>query len=201
LFKMLSTLKHSPIPQLTRGQQKGLFLLSLLIFVFLGFQYWKSGQKPDQWVHNLRPEKGITIELKGNVKRPGLLSYSHPPTVQQVIQDAGGLKQSRGLAVTASNLILENDLSLAIFQKDDGDVFLQQGPLSGKALWILGRPIPLNRATAEDLGGLPGVGPTLAGRIIEYREARGGFSSLDELKEVKGIKEKTFEKIKGHFTL
>ena len=198
---MLSTLKHSPVPQLTRGQQKGLFLFSLLIFVFLGFQYWKSGQNTGLGVHNPRPEKGITIELKGIVKRPGLFSYSQPPTVQRVIWDAGGLIQSRGLAATTENLVLENDLSLAILLKDDGEVFLRQGPLSGKALWILGRPIPLNRATAEDLSGLPGVGPTLAGRIIEYREARGGFSSLDELKEVKGIKEKTFEKIKGHFTL
>jgi competence protein ComEA len=201
LFKMLSTLKHCPFPQLTRGQQKGLFLFSLLIFVFLGFQYWESGQNPGLGIHNPRPEKGITIELKGNVKRPGLLSYSQPPTVQQVIWDAGGLGQSRGLAPTAASMVLESDLSLAVLQKDDGDVSLRQGPLSGKALWILGRPIPLNRATAEDLGGLPGVGPTLAGRIIEYREVHGGFSSLDELKEVKGIKEKTFEKIKGHFTL
>lgn len=201
MFKKLNTLKHSPIPQLTRGQQKGLFPFSLLILIFLGFQYWGSNHKPDLAIHNPRSEKRITIELKGEVKRPGILSYSQPPTVQQVIWDAGGLSRSRGLAASAASMVLEKDLSLTILQQDDGDVFLRQGPLSGKALWILGRPIPLNRARAEDLGGLPGVGPTLAERIIEYREAHGGFSSLDELKEVKGIKEKTFDKIKGHFTL
>ncbi len=198
---MLKTPKHNPIPQLTRAQQKGLFLFSLLIFVFLGFQYWRLSQKPGLAINNPRSEKGITIELNGKIKRPGLLSYSQPPTVQQVIQDAGGLIQGRELAAAAATMVLMNDLSLTVLQKENGEVCLQQSPLSGKALWILGRPIPLNRATAEDLGGLPGVSPTLAGRIIEYREAHGGFSSLDELKEVKGIKEKTFEKIKGHFAL
>ncbi len=155
---MPSTLKHYPIPQLTRAQQKGLFLFSLLIFVFLGFQYWRLGQKADLAIHNPRFEKRITIELKGKVKRPGLLSYSQPPTVQQVIQDAGGLRQNRGLAATAATMVIESDLSLTVLQKDNGEVFLQQSPLSGKALWILGRPIPLNRATAEDLGVLPEVG-------------------------------------------
>lgn len=193
--------KRFPVLQLTCAQQKGLFLFSLLIFVFLGFQYWGLGRKPGLTINNPRFEKGITIEINGQVKRPGLLSYSQPPRVQRVIQDAGGLMQNRRLAATAATVVLESDLSLTVLQKDNGEVFLQQSPLSGKALWILGRPIPLNRATAEDLGGLPGVGPALAGRIIEYRQAHGGFSSLDELKEVKGIKGKTFEKIKGHFAL
>ncbi len=83
----------------------------------------------------------------------------------------------------------------------NGKIFIQQKPLSVRALWILGRPIPLNRATAEDLDRLPGIGPGLAQRIMEYRQALGKFSSLDQLKEVNGIKEKTFEKIKRYLTL
>ncbi len=164
---MLKTLKHYPIPQLTGAQQKGLFLFSLLILIFLGFQYWGLSHKPGLAIHNPRPEKGITIELKGIVKRPGLLSYSQPPTVQQVIWDAGGLIQGRGLAPTAATMVLESDLSLAILQKDDGEVFLRQSPLSGKALWILGRPIPLNRASARRPGRAPGSRPDV-GRT-DYR--------------------------------
>lgn len=198
---MLRTLKHYPIPRLTGPQQKGLFLFSLLILAFLGFHYWGWGPKPGAMNKSYPPEQRITIDLDGKVKRPGLLSYSQPPTVQQVIRDAGGLGMDQRLSSTEGAMLLENDCSLTVLEKNHGEILLRQGPLSGKALWILGRPIPLNQATAEDLGRLPGVGPTLALRIVEYREAHGEFLSLEELKEVQGIKEKTFDKIKKYFTL
>ncbi len=193
--------KRCPIPRLTRPQQKGLFLFSLLILGFLGFYYWGLSQVQRPKSESFSPEQKITIELNGKVKRPGLLSYSRPPTVQQVIRDAGGLGMNQRLSSAEGAMPLENDLSLTVLEKDHGGILLRQSPLSGKALWILGRPIPLNRATAEDLGRLPGVGPTLARRIVEYREIHEAFLSLEELKEVKGIKEKTFDKIKGYFTL
>ena len=55
--------------------------------------------------------------------------------------------------------------------------------------------IDLNSATVEQLTSLPGVGPTLAGRIVEYREKAGRFGSIEELLNVKGIGEKNFQKI------
>jgi competence protein ComEA len=55
--------------------------------------------------------------------------------------------------------------------------------------------IDLNSATVEQLKSLPGVGPTLAGRIVEYREKAGRFGSIEELLNVKGIGEKNFQKI------
>lgn len=146
-------------------------------------------------------DKDITIELNGELNRPGLFNYVKPPTVQQVIQDAGGVVLDRDISSIEGAGILDYDSALTVSAKDDGGVFLQITPLSGKALWILGRTLPLNRVTAEDLDRLPGIGPVMARRIIEYREVHEGFLTLDELKEVKGIKEKTFEKIKGYFTL
>lgn len=55
--------------------------------------------------------------------------------------------------------------------------------------------IDLNSATVDQLTSLPGVGPTLAGRIVAYREEAGRFGSIDELLNVKGIGEKNFQKI------
>jgi competence protein ComEA len=198
---MLKLFKQLPGPRLTRSQQKGLFLFSLLIFIFLSFQYWRWGQKSDRMMISPLPGKGFTVELNGKVKKSAILTYPRSTTVNRVIQDAGGLIGDRGFSSTDGSMVLENDLSLTVLQKETGEVFLQSGPISGKALWVLGRPIPLKRATADDLSRLPGVGPALAGRIIEYRETHGGFSSLEQLKEIKGIKEKTFEKIKGFFIL
>ncbi len=61
--------------------------------------------------------------------------------------------------------------------------------------------VDINIADAGELEMLPGVGTTLAGRIVEYRRAKGGFGSIDELKDVKGIGEKLFDKIKDRVSL
>jgi len=61
-------------------------------------------------------------------------------------------------------------------------------------------PISLGSATAEQLDELDGIGPTLAERIVEYRQAKGGFGSLDQLSEVEGIGEKRLEALKAALT-
>lgn len=57
-------------------------------------------------------------------------------------------------------------------------------------------PININTATTNELTSLPGIGETYAQRIIEYRETNGDFTSVDELINIKGIGERTLEKIK-----
>ena len=58
------------------------------------------------------------------------------------------------------------------------------------------KPLNLNTADARALQTLPGVGPALAQRILEYREKNGGFKKIEELMNVQGIGEKTFLKLK-----
>jgi len=62
-------------------------------------------------------------------------------------------------------------------------------------------PINLNTATADQLDALPGVGPAIAKRIIAYRETTGKFTSCEEIKQVSGIGEATFAKIKDLITV
>ena len=61
--------------------------------------------------------------------------------------------------------------------------------------------LDLNRATEQDFDALPGIGPKLAERIMEYRQSVGAFHSLDELRAVKGIGKKKFERIRPLVTV
>jgi competence protein ComEA len=69
------------------------------------------------------------------------------------------------------------------------------GVPGGAAGSVPAQPISLSSATVEQLDTLDGIGPTLAGRIVEYREAHGGFRSIDELRQVDGIGDKRFESL------
>ena len=61
--------------------------------------------------------------------------------------------------------------------------------------------IDLNTATKEELVALPGIGPAKAQAILDYRNAHGAFKSIEELKDVKGIGAKRFEKLKAELTV
>lgn len=62
-------------------------------------------------------------------------------------------------------------------------------------------PININTATLEELDLIPGIGPKLAQRILDFREEIGGFQHIDDLLDVKGIGEKTLDKIRAYITL
>ena len=70
-----------------------------------------------------------------------------------------------------------------------------------KTLLFAQEKLNLNTATFEQLKALPGIGEATAKKILELRESKGGFKSLEELKEVKGIGDKKFEVLKNYLTL
>lgn len=63
------------------------------------------------------------------------------------------------------------------------------------------RPVDLNQATPSQLDGLPGIGPVLAGRIVEYRQRKGGFHGVSELRAVPGIGAKRYSALKNLVTV
>lgn len=73
--------------------------------------------------------------------------------------------------------------------------------MNGRKSLVLGVPIGINSATYEDLKNLPGIGPKLAQKIIEYRKFNGNFKNLFELEKIDGIGEKKFSSIKQLISL
>ncbi len=73
--------------------------------------------------------------------------------------------------------------------------------MPGAQLLTLGLPLDLNRATAEDLDAIPGIGPALAQQIVDYRKAHGPFKKIEDLMEVSGIGPENLQKLKPYLGL
>ena len=123
------------------------------------------------------------VEVKGEVNNPGVVTLKWEGTAQDAIEKAGGLTET---ADTQSISLME--------QVSPDTVLVIPSVQETKDL------VSINNASLEELDTLPGVGPSIAQRIIEYRKEQP-FTSLDDLKNVKGIGDKTFEKMKEQISL
>jgi competence protein ComEA len=129
------------------------------------------------------------VEVAGKVDRPGVYVFPQPPTLSQVLAQAGGAGPAdKGETTLASGAKVEVG--------DAGRWGL--GRMGGAQLLALGLALDLNRAGAEDLDALPGIGPALAQRIIAYRQDRGPFKKVDDLEKVSGIGPKKLEQLRAY---
>jgi competence protein ComEA len=132
----------------------------------------------------------IFVHVVGEVNEPGLYELQLGARVSDAIEVAGGFTPD----AVQSSVNLARNLS-------DGEQVIIASEDQFQSASGTGGLVSLNRASVEDLDTLPGVGPALAARIIEYRESVGSFSDVRELREVSGIGEKMFAKIKDLVTL
>ncbi len=133
----------------------------------------------------------LYVHVVGAVTTPGIYKLELGSRVVDAIFAAGGFLES----ADQTSLNLARELS-------DGEQLLAL--TVGQQITIgsgTSQLISLNRASQAELEDLPGVGPALAGRLIDWRTANGGFKSKDDLLNVSGIGQKLFTSIKDLVTL
>lgn len=136
----------------------------------------------------------LWVHVSGEVRRPGLYRLAHGARVGEAVQRAGG--PSRRAELAGVNLAAQLRDGQQVNVPRRGAIAAPSGAPGGNAAGAgepEAAPMSLATVTAEQLDQVDGIGPTLAGRILEYREAHGGFGSIEELRQVEGIGEKRFE--------
>jgi competence protein ComEA len=130
----------------------------------------------------------IVVHVAGAVRRPGVYRLRDGTRVDAAIRRAGG--PTRAANLDALNLAAKLADGRQVLVPSRAPVAASDagaGATGSGADAASGVPVNLNSATVEELDGLDGIGPTTAQKIVDYREAHGGFSSVDELDQVDGI--------------
>lgn len=166
----------------------------------------------------------INVDIKGAVKNPGVYKMKKADRIIDVINKSGGLTENADTSITNLAYEVKDGLSFKIYTKEEVKKLLlpkeiiteklicptssntncittditnikDEGSNQSKTL------VSINTGTLTELQTLSGVGPATAEKIIAYRLANGIFKSLEEIKDVSGIGDSLFDKIKDFITL
>ena len=157
------------------------------------------------------PAPGPVVHVVGAVRHPGLVQLAPGARVADAVQGAGGATQTALLSsvnlarrlVDGEQLVVQRrgaPVIVTVPGAAGGSGGSSTGGTSGSGSTVPGGspavPVDLNAATVADLDALPGIGPVLAQRILDWRIAHGRFSTVDELGEVSGIGEATLARLR-----
>lgn len=140
----------------------------------------------------------IIVDVKGEVKKPGVYEVSPSSRVNDVIQLAGGFTKEAD----------ENQINLAQKVEDEMVIIIpkigdEKATISStvSSAGVDESKVNINQATKEELETLPGIGPAKAQAILDFREENGHFKEVEDLLQVNGIGEKTLENLQEHIAV
>lgn len=161
------------------------------------FQKAEEESSNEQLPIKMQEENKVIVDVKGEVHKPGVYEMRQGDRITDAITSAGGFRENAD----------QNQVNLAGKLKDEMVIYVPtEGEIPSSTTFALQQEesadlVNINSASSEELQSLPGIGPAKAEAIIIYREEQGNFEKPEDLMDVSGIGEKSFEKIKKHVTI
>ncbi len=144
----------------------------------------------------------IYVDIGGQVKKPGVYPVKEGTRIFEVIEQVGGFtEQAEISSVNQAETVTDGQKIWIPSEEEAGAAALGPGDAAVSGGKRADGKININTADSGTLQEIPGVGPVTAEKIIAYRTSQGKFSSIEEIKNVSGIGEKTFEKMKDKITV
>lgn len=172
---------------------------------------------------NNQKNETIVVHISGAVNIEGIVELDLGSRIANAIEKAGGIKENADMTDINLAYPLEDGMKIYIPTKEETEVnknnentpaesyvTASSGGVNSKETTnstqtntsdMSSKKVNINKATQEELDTLPGIGPSIASKIIDYREQNGKFNSIEEIKEVSGIGEAKYEKIKDSITI
>jgi competence protein ComEA len=167
--------------------------LSIIVFISGMFTYSSDAPVMESSVCE-KTESTVTyiyVDLKGEVVFPGVYKVEENARLYEVVNLAGGFTtEADSDAVNLSIILKDQDIVyIPNVQDEYPKIWIEQTSETGNNI------VNINTASVEELSTLPGIGPAIAQKIIDYREENGPFETVNDIMHVSGIGEATFEEI------
>lgn len=131
------------------------------------------------------------VYVTGAIQSPGLYKVASSSTIGDVIKGAGGVLPYGDV----------ESINLAETVTGGQHIHIKFNFHGNPESLLRNKKININTATVKELDSLPGIGPIMAKRIEEYRQSKGAFTSIEDIKHVKGIGDGLFKKIRDKITV
>ena len=151
----------------------------------------------------------IAVHITGEVKKQGIIYLEKGSRVADAIKKAGGETKDADLSQINLAYILQDGQKIYVPNKNEkisqyiteksGNNDTEENTTSNSNKED--KKVNINTANQSELDQLPGIGPSIAQKIIEYREENGNFKNIQELQNVKGIGNAKYEEIKDNVTV
>ena len=144
-----------------------------------------------------KEKKSRYVYVCGAVMQAGVYELQQDSRVYEAIQKAGGFAENADISEINQAALLQDEEQIYVPAAGEVDHSLKEEGEAGDA----GGKVNLNTATKEELMTLAGIGESKADSIIKYREEHGKFQSIEDIKQIEGIKDGVFQKIKDLITV
>lgn len=193
-----------------------MFILNLAIVIGVIYLLYREPARP--LVVTIPPTRvaksetpaRITVSVSGAVNHPGEVELPSGALLAEALQKAGVKAEADVSKLNLTRPLQDGDKinvpskapTVSAVNNPPTASSTSAAPTTALTPAVLpAHKLNLNTATLEELDALPGIGSALAQRILDYRAQKGGFKSIDELKEVRGIGDTLFNQIKGLVTV
>ncbi|MFG2086719.1 MULTISPECIES: helix-hairpin-helix domain-containing protein [unclassified Spirillospora] len=156
-----------------------------------------TGPRPAMSASPVTASPSVVVHVLGKVEHPGVITLPSGSRVAEAIKAAGGVREGAktGPLNLARKVVDGEQIPVGVPRPTPAPGAPPQPGASGASA-APGGPLNLNTATPDQLDDLPGVGPVLAGRIVDYRTRQGGFRSIEQLRDVSGIGARRYADLK-----
>ena len=186
----------------TASQRKALAVIALIAVAISAFYIFKPNPAeaiPETPVV-MKPAL-LIVDVTGEVINPGVYQLNANARVIDAVKAAGGAKKSADLSLINLARVVKDGEQIYIEAKISSQSSRYQSrgnsSLASMRASIGNGTININRASAKELERLPGIGPVLASRIVEFRSANGSFLTVEDLGKVPGIGNSKLEKFRN----
>jgi competence protein ComEA len=179
-------------------------IVAAVAAVYAIFQALDERSAPPILIEDAAANLPLVVEVRGEVKTPGVVSLLPGARLQDAIAAVGGLSNDADLStVNLARRLRDGELVVILALPAPGStpVLPSVGIDDAVPAEDPRARININSATAEELEALPSIGEVIAARIIAYREQNGPFRSVDDLIHVEGISDRTIDEIRNLVTV